>query len=128
VPVQSALGTNYAVTYATDRIGGFAAQEISDLTRVSQRLPLLSVIALASASNSTLSVAMTWVPLRRSERSVNPRRFNDHRDGSDFLAGAPPDLACQNFRPGLGAEIGGENVAGDALTMQMPQRRPRWDA
>src|ERR1700730_15560373 len=42
LPVKSALGTNYMVTYATDRIGGFTAQEISDLTRVSQRLPLLA--------------------------------------------------------------------------------------
>ena len=32
LPVKSALGTNYTVTYATDRIGGFTAQEISDLT------------------------------------------------------------------------------------------------
>jgi adenylate cyclase len=42
LPVKSALGTNYTVTYATDRIGGFAAHEISDLTRVSLRLPLLA--------------------------------------------------------------------------------------
>src|ERR1700721_760522 len=31
LPVKSALGTNYTVTYATDRIGGFTAQEISNL-------------------------------------------------------------------------------------------------
>jgi adenylate cyclase len=30
------------VTYVTDRPGGFTAQEISDLTRVSQRLSLLA--------------------------------------------------------------------------------------
>ena len=42
MPVKSSLGTNYMVTYVTDRIGGFTAQEISDLTRVSQRLPLLA--------------------------------------------------------------------------------------
>ena len=42
LPVKSALGTNYTVTYATDRIGEFTAQEISDLTRVSQSLPLLA--------------------------------------------------------------------------------------
>jgi hypothetical protein len=42
LPVKSALGTNYTVTYATDRIGGFTAQEISDLTRASQRPPLLA--------------------------------------------------------------------------------------
>jgi hypothetical protein len=42
-------GTNYTVTHATDRIGGFTAQEISDLTRVSQRLPLLACIASAAS-------------------------------------------------------------------------------
>jgi hypothetical protein len=35
--------TDYTVTYATDRIGGFTSQEISDLTRASQRLPLLLI-------------------------------------------------------------------------------------
>ncbi len=42
LPVKSSLGTNYMLTYVTDRSGGFTAQEISDLTRVSQRLPLLA--------------------------------------------------------------------------------------
>ena len=41
LPVTSSFGTNYMVTYVTDRIGGFTPPEISDLTRVSQRLPLL---------------------------------------------------------------------------------------
>jgi adenylate cyclase len=41
LPVKSSFGTNYVVTYVTDRIGGFTQQEISNLTRVSQRLPLL---------------------------------------------------------------------------------------
>jgi adenylate cyclase len=41
LPVTRAQGTNYMVTYVTDRIGGFTVQEISDLNRVSQRLPLL---------------------------------------------------------------------------------------
>ena len=42
LPVKSSFGTNYMVTYVTDRIGGFTAQEISDLTRVTRRLPLLA--------------------------------------------------------------------------------------
>jgi adenylate cyclase len=40
LPVKNSFGTNYMVTYVTDRPGGFTAQEISDLTRVSQRLSL----------------------------------------------------------------------------------------
>ena len=60
LPVKSAFGTNYTVTYATDRIGGFTAQEISDLTRVSQRLPLLAVICIASgASPATFSTPIS---------------------------------------------------------------------
>lgn len=42
LPVKSSFGTNYMVTYVTDRIGGFTTQEISDLKRVTQRLPLLA--------------------------------------------------------------------------------------
>ena len=42
LPVKSSFGTNYMVTYVTDRTGGFTAQEIADLTRVSQRLSLLA--------------------------------------------------------------------------------------
>jgi adenylate cyclase len=42
LPVKNSLGTNYMVTYVTDRSGGFTAQEISDLSRVSHRLPLLA--------------------------------------------------------------------------------------
>ena len=41
LPIKSSFGTNHVVTYVTDRIGGFTPQEISDLTHVSQRLPLL---------------------------------------------------------------------------------------
>ena len=47
LPVKSSLGTNYMLTYVTDRSGGFTAQEISDLTRVSQRLPLLADVPAA---------------------------------------------------------------------------------
>ena len=42
LPVKSSFGTNYMVTYVTDRISGFTAQEISDLKRVTRRLPLLA--------------------------------------------------------------------------------------
>ena len=42
LPVASAhLARNYVVTYVTDRPGGFTESEIADLTRVSQRLPVL---------------------------------------------------------------------------------------
>ena len=41
-PVKSSLNTNYMVTYVTDRVGGFTDREVSDLTRVSQRLSLLA--------------------------------------------------------------------------------------
>ena len=46
LPVKSSFGTNHMVTYVTDRLGGFTAQEISDLTRVSQRLSLLADLRL----------------------------------------------------------------------------------
>jgi len=42
LPVKSSFGTYYMVTYVTDRIGGFTAQEISDLKRVTRRLPLFA--------------------------------------------------------------------------------------
>jgi adenylate cyclase len=42
LPVKSSFGTNYMVTYVTDRSGGFTVREISDLTRVTRRLPLLA--------------------------------------------------------------------------------------
>ena len=42
LPVKNSFGTNYMVTYVTDRPGGFTVREISDLTRVSQRLSLLA--------------------------------------------------------------------------------------
>ena len=42
LPIKSSFGPNYMVTYVTDRIGGFSEKEISDLTRVSQRLSLLA--------------------------------------------------------------------------------------
>ena len=42
LPVKSSFGTNYMVTYVTDRSGGFTTQDISELTRVTRRLPLLA--------------------------------------------------------------------------------------
>jgi adenylate cyclase len=42
LPVKNSFGTNYMVVYVTDRPGGFTTQEISDLSRVSQRLSLLA--------------------------------------------------------------------------------------
>ncbi len=42
LPVASAhLARNYMVTFVTDRPGGFTESEVADLTRVSQRLPVL---------------------------------------------------------------------------------------
>jgi adenylate cyclase len=42
LPVRGSFGANYMVSYVTDRLGGFDAQEILDLTRVSQQLPFLA--------------------------------------------------------------------------------------
>jgi adenylate cyclase len=41
LPVDSAYGGHYMVTYVTDRVGGFSEQEIIDLTRISQRLAVV---------------------------------------------------------------------------------------
>jgi adenylate cyclase len=42
LPIASAhLARNYMVTYVIDRPGGFTESEVGDLTRVSQRLPVL---------------------------------------------------------------------------------------
>ena len=42
LPIKSSFGSNYMATFVTDRVGGFSDKEISDLTRVSQRLSLLA--------------------------------------------------------------------------------------
>src|SRR5215470_5306594 len=42
LPIKSSFGTNYMATYVTDRLGGFTANEISDLTRISHRLGFLA--------------------------------------------------------------------------------------
>ena len=41
LPIDSAYGGHYMVTYVTDRVTGFSAQEIADLTRISQRLAVV---------------------------------------------------------------------------------------
>ena len=38
LPIDSAYGGHYMVSYVTDRITGFSEREITDLTRISQRL------------------------------------------------------------------------------------------
>jgi adenylate cyclase len=38
LPIDSAYGGHYMVSYVTDRVTGFSEQEIADLTRISQRL------------------------------------------------------------------------------------------
>ena len=42
LPIKSSFGSNYMATFVTDRVGGFSDKEISELTRVSQRLSLLA--------------------------------------------------------------------------------------
>ena len=42
LPIKSSFGPNYMVTFVSDRVGGFSENEISDLTRVSQRFSLLA--------------------------------------------------------------------------------------
>jgi len=42
LPVPAALGENYMLSYASDRPGGFTADEIKDLTRVSQYVAVVA--------------------------------------------------------------------------------------
>jgi adenylate cyclase len=80
LPVKNSFGTNYMVTYVTDRLGGFTAREISDLTRVSQRLSLLADL--------------------RHQRRIATNILNaylGHRTGPKVLAG--------QIRRGTGEEI-----------------------
>jgi adenylate cyclase len=53
LPIKSSFGTNYMATYVTDRLGGFTANEISDLTRISHRLGLLADLRNIAASPAT---------------------------------------------------------------------------
>jgi adenylate cyclase len=41
LPVPSAFGGNYAVTFVSDRAEGFTDDEVADMTRVAQRLPVV---------------------------------------------------------------------------------------
>ena len=41
LPVASAFGGNYAVTFVSDRPGGFTDDEVADMSRVAQRLPVV---------------------------------------------------------------------------------------
>src|SRR4029077_18285511 len=41
LPVASAFGGNYAVTFVSDRVGGFTDDEVADMSRVAQRLPVV---------------------------------------------------------------------------------------
>ncbi len=80
LPVKNSFGTNYMVTYVTDRLGGFTDQEISDLTQVSQRLSLLADL--------------------RHQRRIATNILNaylGHRTGPKVLAG--------QIRRGTGEEI-----------------------
>jgi adenylate cyclase len=80
LPVKNSFGTNYMVTYVTDRLGGFSDQEISDLTRVSQRLSLLADL---------------WLHRRIATNVLNA--YLGHRTGPKVLAG--------QIRRGTGEEI-----------------------
>ena len=40
-PVPSAFGGSYAVTFVSDRAGGFTDDEVADMSRVAQRLPVV---------------------------------------------------------------------------------------
>ena len=59
LPAKSALGTNYTVTYATDRIGRITAQEISELTRVSRDCRCLPICIASAASPATFSTPIS---------------------------------------------------------------------
>ena len=55
-PVASAFGGNYAVTFVSDRPGGFTDGEVADMTRVAQRLPVvMDMHSLRNIANNLLS-------------------------------------------------------------------------
>jgi len=56
LPVTSAFGGNYAVTFLSDRAGGFTDDEIAEMTRVAQRLPVaMDMHSLRSIANNLLT-------------------------------------------------------------------------
>ena len=56
LPVASAFGGNYAVTFVGDRTGGFTDDEVAEMTRVAQRLPVvMDMHSLRSIANNLLT-------------------------------------------------------------------------
>jgi adenylate cyclase len=56
LPVASAFGGNYAVTFVSDRAGGFSDGEVADMTRVAQRLPVvMDMHSLRAIANNLLT-------------------------------------------------------------------------
>ena len=56
LPVASAFGGNYAVTFVCDRAGGFTDDEVADMTRVAHRLPVvMDMHSLRAIANNLLT-------------------------------------------------------------------------
>lgn len=56
LPVASAFGGHYAVSFVSDRAGGFTDDEVADMTRVAQRLPVvMDMHSLRSIANNLLT-------------------------------------------------------------------------
>jgi adenylate cyclase len=56
LPVASAFGGNYAVTFVGDRAGGFTDDEVADMSRVAQRLPVvMDMHSLRSVASNLLT-------------------------------------------------------------------------
>jgi len=56
LPITSAFGGHYAVSFVSDRAGGFSDQEVTDMTRVAQRLSVvMDMHSLRSIANNLLS-------------------------------------------------------------------------
>ena len=104
--VKSCL--NYMISYVTDRPGGFIESEIADLTRVSQRLPVVADITASGRSPAMCSTPI-WArrpvrgcwrarsaagPARKSVRCFGPRICAAH-SALRPSAGRPHDRAAQ---------------------------------
>src|SRR5579863_10537410 len=56
LPVPSAFGGNYAVSFVSDRPGGFTDGEVADMTRAAQRLPVvMDMHSLRAIANNLLT-------------------------------------------------------------------------
>jgi adenylate cyclase len=56
LPVASAFGSNHAVTFVSDRVGGFTDDEVADMSRVAQRLPVvMDMHSLRAIANNLLT-------------------------------------------------------------------------